>query len=381
MRVVQLLGFALVVLWSAAARASGPPVLLGVTDCGELDEHEVRRLVVAELGAIPAEQQEPGVTLVAVRCGGLRVTIRVHDPLSRKDLERSFDAAPLDRRARARWIALAAAELVLSSWAEIELNPNPKVPPAGPESPAPVRRAAAAAVRKRAPVAAASAAPAAPRNQAQRGNLDQVRDPARGQDGEGSLPEDSRGAKPQFVERERELRLFRTVMMGSVRSFFDDKGKLWGGGLRVSEERFSRMSWSADVLLEGGTLANGSRNYEIRSGTVGAWLMVYSRTESAAGLLTGRLGAGIRMGVIASSSGSGGRAANAAAPWGWPLATLSATLGRTFLAELSLEAGYVVLPVGGVESGSNLRGGWVSAQFGIGVSNLRAPRSPPPEER
>ena len=159
MRVVQLLGIALVVLWSAATRASGPPLLLGVTDCGELDEHEVRRLVVAELGAIPAEQQEPGVTLVAVRCGGLRVTIRVHDPLSRKDLERSFDAAPLDRRARARWIALAAAELVLSSWAEIELNPNPKVPPAGPESPAPVRRAAAAAVRKRAPVAAAPAAP------------------------------------------------------------------------------------------------------------------------------------------------------------------------------------------------------------------------------
>lgn len=377
MRVVQLLGFALVVLWSAAARASGPPLLLGVTGCGELDEHEVRRLVVAELGAIPAEQQEPGVTLVAVRCGGLRVTIRVHDPLSRKDLERSFDAAPLDRRARARWIALAAAELVLSSWAEIDLNPNPKVPPAGPESPAPVRRAAAAAVRKRAPVAAA---PAAPRNQAQRGNLDQIRDPAGARDGEVSPPEDSLGAKPQIVERQRELRLFRTVMMGSVRSFFDDKGKLWGGGLRVSEERFSRMSWSADVLLEGGTLANGSRDYEIRSGTVGAWLMVYSRTESAAGLLTGRLGAGIRMGVIASSSGSGGRAANAAAPWGWPLATLSATLGRTFLAELSLEAGYVVLPVGGVESGSNLRGGWVSAQFGIGISNLREPRSPPPEE-
>jgi hypothetical protein len=377
MRVVQLLGFALVVLWSAAARASGPPLLLGVTDCGELDEHEVRRLVVAELGAIPAEQQEPGVTLVAVRCGGLRVTIRVHDPLSRKDLERSFDAAPLDRRARARWIALAAAELVLSSWAEIELNPNPKVPPAGPESPAPVRRAAADAVRKRAPVATA---PAAPRNQAQRGNLDQVRDPASVRDGEGSTPEGSSRAKAQVVKRQRELRLFRTVMMGSVRSFFDDRGKLWGGGLRVSEERFSRMSWSADLLLESGMLANGSREYEIRSGTVGAWVMAYGRSESAVGLLTGRIGAGIRMGVIASSSGSGGRAANAVAPWGWPLATVSATLGRTFLAELSLEAGYVVLPVGGVESGSNLRGGWVSAQFGIGLSNLREPRSPPPEE-
>ncbi|MDQ2647407.1 MAG: hypothetical protein M3020_26625, partial [Myxococcota bacterium] len=129
-RVVKILGVVLglggVGSFSVPARASGPPLLLGVSDCGELDEHEVRRLVVAELGAIPVEEQSPEVTLVAVRCGGLRVTIRVHDPLSRKDVERSFNAAPLDPRARARWVALAAAELVLSSWAELELNPAPR---------------------------------------------------------------------------------------------------------------------------------------------------------------------------------------------------------------------------------------------------------------
>jgi hypothetical protein len=182
------------------------------------------------------------------------------------------------------------------------------------------------------------------------------------------------------VRRQRELRLFRTVVMGSVRSFVEDHGKLWGGGLRISEERFSRISWSADVLIEGGTLANGSSDYEIRSGTIGAWLMVYGRTGGPAGLLTGRAGAGIRMGVIGSSSDTGGRGSNAVAPWGWPLAALSATLGRKFLAELSLEAGYVVLPVGGVESGSNLRGGWVSVQFGLGHSNLREPTPEPEEE-
>ncbi len=331
---------------SAPARASGPPLLLGVSDCGELDEHEVRRLVVAELGAIPVEEQAPEVTLVAVRCGGLRVTIRVHDPLSRKDVERSFNAAPLDPRARARWVALAAAELVLSSWAELELNPTPRTPPEGPEPPSAARSAAAAAVRKRA--AAPAAVTLASGKPAPTPDL--------------SSPErrDRSEAEPAPE------RTFRTVVMGTARSFLEKEGFLYGGGVRVSEERFAHMSWSADLLFEAGTVSSGSVHYDIRSGTVGAWLMVYGRAGPS-GLITGRAGAGIRMGLIGSQADTGGRASNAVAPWGWPMAALSTTVGRAFVVELSVEAGYVVLPVSGVATGSSVRGPWASLQLGFGA--------------
>lgn len=342
-----MLGFCGVLAWCSLASASGPPLLLGITDCGELNEHEVRRLVVAELGAIPVEQQAPEVTLVAVRCGGLRVTIRVHDPLSRKDVERSFNAAPLDPRARARWVALAAAELVLSSWAELELNPAPRTEPEGPAPPATARDAAAAAVRKRA--AAPAAVTLASGKPAPTPDLT------------------STGRRTDGTEVEPDPgRTFRTVVMGSARSFLEKEGFLYGGGVRISEERFRYMSWSADLLFEAGTVSSGSVNYDIRSGTLGAWLMLYGRAGPRA-LVTGRAGVGLRVGLIGSQADVGGRASNALAPWGWPMAALSTTVGRAFVVELSVEAGYVVLPVGGAATGSSVRGPWACVQLGFGA--------------
>jgi len=354
-RVVKALGVVLGLLgvgsWTDTAGAAGPPLLLGVSDCGELDEHEVRRLVAAELGAITVDEQTPDVTLVTVRCGGLRVTIRVHDPLSRKDVERSFDASPVAPRARPRWIALAAAELVLASWAELELNPKPRTEPEGPEATEALRVAAAAAVRKRAAapkvVSMASGRP----------------DPA---------PDLSRPARPVFEGTPG--RTFRTVVFGSARSFLDDEGLMYGGGVRVGEERFTHMSWSADLLFESGSVSSGGVAYDVRSGTLGGWLLVYDRIEGAT-TFTGRAGVGIRMGLIGSQADTGGRASSAVAPWGWPMAALSGTIGRGFVAELSLEAGYVVLPVGGVAAGTTVGGTWCSLQLGFGTSfSAAAPR-------
>lgn len=368
MRVFAAAAFVIAATVALPARASGPPLLLGVAGCGELDERELRRLVAAELGAIPVEQRGPDVTLVAVHCGGLRVVIRVDDPLSKKTVERSFDTGPLDRRARARWIALAASELVLSSWVELDSNPTPRVQAEGPQVPAPVKRAAQAAVRRLTPAPRGMASTATP-NAARAAPIAARTTPplARTAPLATPLAKADEPAKEAAPKRGAFKRSFRAVGVGSVRSFFDDQGALWGGGLRVSEERFRHMSWSADFLLEAGTLHKRNVDYRIRSGTVGAWLMVSHSDRT----LTGRLGAGVRMGVIAALAedqveGSGGTE-GAVAPWGWPLACSSLSIGvGPIAAELGFEAGYVVLPVGG-SSGPSVSGGWFSAQFGLGV--------------
>jgi hypothetical protein len=288
------------------------------------------------------------VTLVTVRCGGLSVSIRVDDPLSRKTVLRTFDTGPLDRRARARWIALAASELVLSSWVELETNPTPQVRPEGPPAPAPVRRAAQAAVRRRTPPLEAQ------------GPAPEAVSPAT--EPESKFDTDSRSTRPPADSPP-----LRAVGLASVRSFFSGTGSLWGGGMRLSHERFTLVSWSTDFLFEAGTLSTSRESYEIRSGTLGGWLMLYKQSR----LLTARLGAGLRMGVVATiaSEPNGGTEdrANAVAPWGWPLAAASLTVGNgPIVIEYGMEGGYVVLPVAGT-SRPSLRGSWFSAQLGFGI--------------
>ena len=350
---VLLLGMTL----ASEARANGPPFLLGATGCGELDEREMRRLVAAELGAMQVEQRGPGVTLVSVHCGGLRVAIRVDDPLSKKTVQRAFDTGPMDPRARARWIALAASELVLSSWVELETNPAPKVEPEGPAVPAPVRRAAQAAVRRLTP-------PPRPLREPAPATVSGRVTSSRGAESNASDEPAPHGRNSGESNSERR---FRAVALASMRRFFDDKGSLWGGGMRFSEERFRYVSWSADFLVEAGSISTTDVDYRVRSGTIGGWLMLYKRW----GPVTARLGAGLRMGVVASQIENVRRdipapagTENAIAPWGWPLGATSLSAGTgPLVTELAFEAGYVVLPV----AGGDIAGGWFSAQLGIGL--------------
>jgi hypothetical protein len=359
---VLLLGLTLA---AAETRANGPPFLLGATGCGELDEREMRRLVAAELGAMQVEQRGPGVTLVSVHCGGLRVVIRVDDPLSKKTVQRAFDTGPMDPRARARWIALAASELVLSSWVELETNPAPQVQPEGPAVPAPVRRAAQAAVRRLTPPAPREPAPASAASRVAT------------RPGTESKASDEPEARAETTEHPEHERSFRAVALGSVRTFFNDDGTLWGGGMRFSEERFRHMSWSADFLLEAGSIDTTKADYRVRSGSIGGWLMLYTRQR----VVTARVGAGLRVGFAASLAENtsddyeGSRQSGAVAPWGWPLAAASLSIDSgPIVAELAFESGYVVLPVGG-SGGPSVAGGWFSAQFGLGIRHQAAARS------
>lgn len=298
-----------------------------VENCEAIDEAEVRRILSAELGASPSNSGGSSVTEVTVSCERSRVIVRVRDPISRKAIQRSFDIALSDPKARSRLVALASSELILASWVELKTNPKPRVVPEGPEpNPRDVQ-----AARK-------------------------------------TLEDFDWRPKPQHwyeAETPRD-RMLRLTFLASFRSFFNGSGKLWGGGARIGEERFKAVSWSIDALIESGDVQTNAGRYSVETATLGAWLLLYKRW----GLFTGRIGAGLRLVAVSSSAATQSipEGSTTIGPWGWPLAATSMTfrLAEVLVADVSGEVGYAVLPVPSA-SDPGVRGAWFSAQAGFGV--------------
>lgn len=319
------MGLVAILSWSRTAHADAPPVRVTVENCEAIDEAEVRRIVSAELGASPTNNGNT-VTEVIVSCEKSRVIVRVRDPLSRKTIQRSFDIALSDPKARSRLVALASSELILASWAELRLNPKLRVIPEGPE-------------------------PNPKMIQAARETVDDYKwEPKPRHWYEAETPKD---------------RMARVVFLGSVRGFFDGTGTLGGGGVRIGEERFSAVSWSVDFLFETGKLRTQSAKYQVETGTLGAWLLLYKRWR----FFTARVGGGLRLVAVSSTSLTPAtpEGSTTVAPWGWPLAATSMTfrLASSLVVDLSGEAGYAVLPVPSA-SDAGVRGWWFSGQAGFG---------------
>ncbi len=313
---------------AASARGEKLPIALTVSACDELSESELRRIVAAELGATAVERKNPATTEVFVECQGDLVLLRVRDPLTRKAVGRSFDIGLSDRAARDRLVALAVSELVLSSWAELRVNPTPRVEPLGPRPPESETSAARAAVSK--------------------------------------WVQDYEPEERTWYELEAPAeRRFRLLPVFSMRSFFKGIGTLRGGGLRAGEERFRFMSWDVDALFEEGSLATHQGTYRIQTFTLGGGLYAYLRAK----WIIARLGAGLRAGFIGSGATVTGAPGGSSsfAVWGWPLARSSVTfpLGPHFVADIAGEAGYAVLPIPSAE-GPGVSGGWIGGQIGLG---------------
>jgi hypothetical protein len=303
------------------AKAESPPVNVTLEACPKLNPAEVERIFAAELGSATLPVADPTVTEVQIVCDGARVIVRVKDPLSRKTVQRSFDTTNFDDRARPRFIAIAASELVLASWAELYSNPTPTVEPEGPKPSSEDATAARKALRE--------------------------------------LSFFSDEPEPRAEDpSEPEERVLRVVGMASVRGFPEDGSALYGGGLRLGEERFRLIGWSLDTLIERGTVVAHSGEEVIRStatsATIGGALLAYYTYKKT---LTVRLGVGLRAGVVAAES-------LAVAPWGWPLGVSAITLrGGSFVVDFSGEGGYVQFPA----SGGEVSGFWLSGQFGMGM--------------
>ena len=86
----------------------------------------VERIARIELHA--AEDDGGPATQIALACDGDDARITVDDPLTGKRVERTVSLATVPDLGRARLLALATAELVRSSWIELELTPAPALP-------------------------------------------------------------------------------------------------------------------------------------------------------------------------------------------------------------------------------------------------------------
>jgi hypothetical protein len=131
---VSVRGFAavFVALLSASASAEADDkrrVSIEVERCDAIAD-DVGRIAAIELHATRVNEDAPDVTRIHVICDAPdEVALRVVDPLTSKEVTRKVSIAEIDPRARARTIALAAAELVSASWVELETTPEPKVQP------------------------------------------------------------------------------------------------------------------------------------------------------------------------------------------------------------------------------------------------------------
>jgi hypothetical protein len=128
-----------------ASSAGALEVSLDVERCPSLARDHMFELVALELDAhvVPPDRAGEQTARVAVTCTGADVQLTVSDRLTGKLLTRTMTLGDRDAQVGARLIAIAVAELVLTSWMELTLPgastaPPPDGAPAAPE----LRRAA-----------------------------------------------------------------------------------------------------------------------------------------------------------------------------------------------------------------------------------------------
>jgi hypothetical protein len=133
--------------------AAALDVSLDVERCAFLPRDQVFQLVALELDArVTAPDRAAGqataqTTHVEVACGGAgagaEVQLKVSDRLTGKQLTRTMALGARDAQVASRLVAIAVAELVLTSWMELTLPRAPAAPPPdGPPAAPELRRAA-----------------------------------------------------------------------------------------------------------------------------------------------------------------------------------------------------------------------------------------------
>ncbi len=138
----------------AAPRPVPPPrppprldVSLHVATCVPVNAREVRSVFSIELRtSMPAAslRDVPGASRIDVSCQGRLVVLRVRDAVTGKTLSRRIDVSRTPRRGRDRLVALAAMELLVASWVELETTGGTRLPGVDASASAQTRRSARA---------------------------------------------------------------------------------------------------------------------------------------------------------------------------------------------------------------------------------------------
>ena len=128
-----------------ASSAGALEVSLDVERCPSLARDHMFQLVALELDARVVTPDRAGeqTARVEVACTGADVQLEVSDRLTGKLLTRTMTLGDRDAQVGARLIAIAVAELVLTSWMELTLPGASAAPPADGAPAAPELRRAA----------------------------------------------------------------------------------------------------------------------------------------------------------------------------------------------------------------------------------------------
>lgn len=319
---------------AAGPRDARPRVTVQIPDelpcLRGLDRAAVRRLLVLELGAqlAPDAAADAGITRAVVGCDGAHVDLYVDDPVTGKALRRGIEPGAGGAGAGAgelaeRILALALAELIFASWAELLVTPHPRVPPAAPRVPDAARAATSARVSQKLP--GRDAAPA------------------------GGL---------------------RLLAVGGASVLLSSPAWLFGGGLRLGGDHARHFSWDVGAEYQRGR--EGTPLGAVTTDLLSLRLALLAHLSLPH--LTLRAGAGLRAGAARLAGVPAGDAAVGSelwGAWGGPILHGGLTAGAQRLRiDLGLEGGYVVWPVGARVGGVRavaVEGPWLGLSLGIGA--------------
>jgi hypothetical protein len=329
---------ALAALWVSAAGPAvrpAPPTLgvsLDVAGCPFLRGDEVARLAALELDAPVTTAPSAGeqVTRVKVACADSRIEITVLESMSATRMTRTLPLAADEKAVLARLVAIAASELVITSWIELAL-PRPSAASAATPAPPPdVRRAAEEHVLRR-------------------------------------LPRRGSG---------------HVLLLANAVGPFTGIGLSWGGTLRLGWTPGGAPAREDDAHLVrrlGADLDLGVARTEVGSALGIAQVSMWSTALRASlRLYRGRTwldaGAGARVGLARMTGvpfdATTTRGTTLAGTWGGPLAYLGIGVRIwRFVVATGIEAGVVLREVSGlVQDGTavSVSGRWYSGTVGVG---------------
>ena len=318
-----------------AAGAGASPALdvsLDVERCSLLPRDHMFQLVALELDAHVVTPDRAGeqTTRVELACAGAEVQLKVTDRLTGKLLTRTMTLGGHDAQVGPRLVAIAVAELVLTSWMELTLPRAPAAPPAdGPAAAPELRRAAQERAERRL----------------------------------------SRSAGSGYV-----------LAVGQALGPFEGVGVVWGGGLRFGWTPGGAGAEDGTWIRRPGfdlelTAARNQAGRDLGTVDVSMWS---AALRVSLRLARGRswfdAGAGARAGVARLAGMPDDvtttRGATLAGTWAGPIAYVG--VGRRFwrlAVAAGVEGGVVVRPVSGlVDDGPSIAvaGRWLSGTVAIG---------------
>jgi hypothetical protein len=302
------------------AHARVPQVSVEVRSCVDIASHQVEELAALELSAALVEERQATheVTRVVVTCQDSTVELEVTDPVSGKLLSRSVDLSQVEQRARARVLALAIAELVTSSWMEVELTPEPAIAPREAVASAEEREAARSAARERVQPAS-----------------------------------------------------FVLFAEGGLRWFTSGFGPLWGGGVRLVDQGGNAGVFAALDFTRGSeAIAGGELGATLLSGALGYSLHLRGGGFTLSAVPGARLGWALLEGR--PDAGSAYTSASFNGLWGGPLLRLGADykVPSGFALGAGVEGGAALAGLGARVEGSReatLSDAWIAITLAVGL--------------